>query len=92
MASKHVFLIEKKRRKTAGMASIPARPQAIREAVVSLSEAGASSEAIAQFDPRTFLARLPGKTSREYRDKQAIFSQGRQGSGGRYPGRLQLLW
>lgn len=43
----------------------------------SPAEIGASSEATAAFDPRFFLTKLgTGKTSREYRDKQAIFSQG----------------
>ena len=73
MAVKRPVAIEKKDRKT----PVNQRPSAAREVMPSPAEIGGSPERSAAFDPRFFLIKLTtGNTSREYRDKEAIFSQG----------------
>jgi CRP/FNR family cyclic AMP-dependent transcriptional regulator len=76
MAVKHPVAIEKKERKAPREQPEHLRPAA-REVMVSPAEISASPERSAAFDPRLFLTKLAGgKTSREYLNKQAIFSQG----------------
>ena len=76
MAVQHL-VIDKNGRKTPSNQRTPLRPAAAREVMFSPAEIGASPERAAAFDPRLFLTKLAiGKTSREYRDKEAIFSQG----------------
>jgi CRP-like cAMP-binding protein len=77
MAVKRSIVMEKNRRKTLGKKRVALGPAAAREEMFSPEEVDASPEPAAAFDSRLFLAKLAtGKNSREYQDKQAIFSQG----------------
>ena len=76
MAVNRSVVMEKNRRKTPGKKRAPLRPAEAREVTVSPAEIGASPDPAAAFDSRLFLTKLgTGKNSREYQDKQAIFSQ-----------------
>jgi CRP/FNR family transcriptional regulator, cyclic AMP receptor protein len=76
MAAKQPVVVEKQGRKTPGKKRTRLRPAA-REVMFSPAEIGASPERSAAVDPRLFLAKLAtGKTSRDYEDKQSIYSQG----------------
>ena len=77
MPVKLPILMEKKGRKAPAKQTVPSHPGTAREVMFSSAEIGASPERTAAFDPRLFLTKLAtGKSCREYRDKQTIFSQG----------------
>ena len=76
MAVKRSVVMEKNRRKTPGKKRVALGPAA-RKVMVSPVGIGTLLEPSTSFDPHLFLTRLTtGKTSRDYQDKQAIFSQG----------------
>ena len=57
--------------------SAPLRPAAVHEAEINPAEVGALHQEAAAFDPHVFLTKLAaGKTSREYKGDESVFSQG----------------
>ena len=78
MAAKHIgpVILKKNVQKTPRDKGALLRPAA-RAAMPLVREAGASLDQTAAFDPQLFLTKLNrGKSSREYKDKEVIFSQG----------------
>jgi CRP-like cAMP-binding protein len=76
MPVKRTVVMEKKERKTSGNQHAPLVP-AVHGATLNSAKAGASRERIAAFDPHIFLTKLAaGKTSREYKGDESVFSQG----------------
>jgi CRP-like cAMP-binding protein len=77
MAVNRSVVMERNRRKTPGKKRAPLRPAIARKVMVSPVGIGTLLEPAATFDPHLLLTKLTtGKTSREYLDRQAIFSQG----------------
>jgi CRP-like cAMP-binding protein len=66
-----------KSRKHSAKQCTPSHPFAAREVMFSSEEIGTSPEQTVAFDPHQFLTRIDvRKTIREYREKEAVFSQG----------------
>ena len=77
MTLERPLMTEKKTRNIPGNQRVPLRPAPTRERRVNPAGIQASPERRAAFDPNLFVARLfAGKTSREYQDKETVFSQG----------------
>jgi CRP-like cAMP-binding protein len=69
--------MEKKGRKTPINQHAPSHPAAAREVMFSPAEIGTSPKRIAAFDPHIFLTKLAaGKTIREHKEDETVFSQG----------------
>ncbi len=77
MTAKDIVVIEKKERKAPSTQRVPSHPGTAPEATLSSAKVGALPEETPAFDPHVFLTKLAaGKTSREYKDAESIFSQG----------------
>lgn len=77
MAVKRPVVKEKKERKTPGKQRAPSRLGAARAALFNPAAIGDSPEPAVASDPCRFLTNIDaGRTIREYREKESIFSQG----------------
>ena len=77
MAIRRSIVTDGKRCKNRGHVQTPLQAGAAREATSNQAESDVSSQRIAVFAPHLFLTKFAtGKTTREYRNKQVIFSQG----------------
>jgi len=76
MLVKRTVVMEKKERKTPDKRA-PLRPGTAFEATHSPGKISASPDRTAAFDPRAFLSKLSaGKSTQEYQEDEAVFSQG----------------
>ncbi len=77
MPIKDAAVMEKKKRKTPGNQRAPLHLATAHAAKLNPIMIGASPERIAAFDPHVFLTKLAaGKTIRQYKGDESVFSQG----------------